>query len=411
MMSRSLTCRPAAARSRRARRGRRRMRAQRLDDRLADRRSALLSSTRGARRARRRPPRTRRAPPPRTSAPKPRTSRSRSPSAAVAQRLERVDPELVEELRARAWARGRAGASCRRARAGTSRRSFSTAGIVPVSSSAWIFSSSVLPMPGSSVTRPSRVSAATDAAPRGRPWPRCGRRRRGARSRRRARRGRQLVEERGDRGVGRIGHRRYPRVRGAHAADPLARSCPTFDEAENLEAIVARRRAVLAARAPERLTASSSSTTARPTAPGAIADRLAARARRGRGAAPHRARGLGPAYLAGFAPRARRRRGARHGDGRRLLARSRRPRAPARARCARRRRPGARLALRRRRRRHRLGLRAAARQPRRLAGTRAACWASGPRPHRRLQVLPARGARGDRPADRALAAATPSRSS
>ena len=30
-------------------------------------------------------------------------------------------------------------------------RSFSTAGIVPVSSSAWIFSSSVLPIPGSSV--------------------------------------------------------------------------------------------------------------------------------------------------------------------------------------------------------------------------------------------------------------------
>ena len=41
-------------------------------------------------------------------------------------------------------------------------RSFSTAGIVPVSSSALIFSSSVLPMPGSEVTVPARVSAATD---------------------------------------------------------------------------------------------------------------------------------------------------------------------------------------------------------------------------------------------------------
>jgi hypothetical protein len=41
-------------------------------------------------------------------------------------------------------------------------RSFSAAGIVPVSSSATIFSSSVRPIPGSSVTFPSRVSAATD---------------------------------------------------------------------------------------------------------------------------------------------------------------------------------------------------------------------------------------------------------
>ena len=41
-------------------------------------------------------------------------------------------------------------------------RSFSTAGIWPVSSSAWIFSSSVRPIPGNSVTRPSRVSAATE---------------------------------------------------------------------------------------------------------------------------------------------------------------------------------------------------------------------------------------------------------
>ena len=41
-------------------------------------------------------------------------------------------------------------------------RSFSTAGIEPVSISATIFSSSVLPIPGSSVTRPSRAIAATE---------------------------------------------------------------------------------------------------------------------------------------------------------------------------------------------------------------------------------------------------------
>ena len=41
-------------------------------------------------------------------------------------------------------------------------RSFSAAGIVPVASSARIFSCSVLPMPGSSLARPARASAATD---------------------------------------------------------------------------------------------------------------------------------------------------------------------------------------------------------------------------------------------------------
>ena len=41
-------------------------------------------------------------------------------------------------------------------------RSFSAAGIVPVSISAWIFSSSVRPIPGRLVTLPSRVRAATD---------------------------------------------------------------------------------------------------------------------------------------------------------------------------------------------------------------------------------------------------------
>ena len=41
-------------------------------------------------------------------------------------------------------------------------RSLTADGMSPVSSSARSFSSSVLPMPGSSVTRPSRASAITD---------------------------------------------------------------------------------------------------------------------------------------------------------------------------------------------------------------------------------------------------------
>ena len=45
---------------------------------------------------------------------------------------------------------------------GNRSRSFTAAGMSPVSSSARIFSSSVAPIPASSVTRPSRVSAATD---------------------------------------------------------------------------------------------------------------------------------------------------------------------------------------------------------------------------------------------------------
>jgi hypothetical protein len=43
-------------------------------------------------------------------------------------------------------------------------RSFTAAGMSPVSSSARIFSSSVLPIPGNSVTRPSRVIASTETA-------------------------------------------------------------------------------------------------------------------------------------------------------------------------------------------------------------------------------------------------------
>jgi hypothetical protein len=76
------------------------------------------------------------------------------------QRLERVDPQLVEEL---AGALGPEPGSrvMSTSPGGNFARSFSSAGIVPVSSRATSFSSSVLPIPGSVVTRPSRVSAAT----------------------------------------------------------------------------------------------------------------------------------------------------------------------------------------------------------------------------------------------------------
>ena len=46
--------------------------------------------------------------------------------------------------------------------AGNLARSRSAAGIVPVSSSATILSCNVAPIPGSSVARPARASAATD---------------------------------------------------------------------------------------------------------------------------------------------------------------------------------------------------------------------------------------------------------
>jgi dolichol-phosphate mannosyltransferase len=75
---------------------------------------------------------------------------------------------------------------------------------------------------------------------------------------------------------------------------------PTFNEAENLDAVVARARGVLAAAAPEGfrvLVVDDSS----PDGTGALADRLAA-AHPGEVEVLHRAerQGLGPAYLAGF---------------------------------------------------------------------------------------------------------------
>ena len=146
---------------------------------------------------------------------------------------------------------------------------------------------------------------------------------------------------------------------------------PTFDEAENLEAIVRAALGGARARAPPARTGSSSSTTTRPTAPAAIADRLAAEFDAVE--VLHRTvrEGLGPAYLAGFAHALDGRRGVRPRDGRRLLARPRRPRAPARRRAGR--RPRARLALRRRRRRQGLGPACGGSSAAAARGTRRSC--------------------------------------
>ena len=113
----------------------------------------------------------------------------------------------------------------------------------------------------------------------------------------------------------------------------------------------------------------------------------------------HRPRkeGLGQAYLAGFRAGAARRRGAGVRDGRRLLPRSR-PTCRAMIEAAPRRRPGARLALRPGRRQSATGAGCAAWSAAAAAGTRArVLGVRRPGPDRRLQVLPARGAGGDRP--------------
>ena len=165
---------------------------------------------------------------------------------------------------------------------------------------------------------------------------------------------------------------------------------PTYDEAENVEAIVRAADAVLGGCAPED-TASSSSTTTPPTARAQIADRLAAERRRWRCCTGPCARGWGRRTWRG----SRMRSGAAPGyvlemdadfshdpaDLARLLAAVRGER-----------RPGARLALRRRRRRRATGVscagiisRGGSSYARRVLGLPRA------RPHRRLQVLPRRG--------------------
>ena len=81
-----------------------------------------------------------------------------------AQRVERVDAELVVHALAPAWRRSPGRCMTEIRPTGIFARSFTSAGMSPVSSSASIFSSSVLPMFGSSVTLPSRARAATDTA-------------------------------------------------------------------------------------------------------------------------------------------------------------------------------------------------------------------------------------------------------
>ena len=132
-----------------------------------------------------------------------------------------------------------------------------------------------------------------------------------------------------------------------------------------------------------------------PDGTGEIADRLAAE--HDRVAVLHRPpkEGLGPGVPRRLPARARRRRRAGARDGLRLLARPGR-RAPADRRRGGR-RPRARLALRPRRPGRELGTGAPLRLPGRLAVRAGAAPRSGPRPDRRLQVLPPRGARADRP--------------
>ena len=87
----------------------------------------------------------------------PCTSRSCWPSAAAAQRVERVDAELVEQLARALGPEARAGASSSTSPAGNFARSFSAAGIVPVSSSALDLLLERLADPGQLGDRPSRV--------------------------------------------------------------------------------------------------------------------------------------------------------------------------------------------------------------------------------------------------------------
>ena len=110
---------------------------------------------------------------------------------------------------------------------------------------------------------------------------------------------------------------------------------PTFNEAENLDTVVAAARRVLGARPRPRASACWSSTTTRPTAPApwptSWPRRTPARSRCC--TAPVR-EGLGPGVPGGLRARARGRRRLRLRDGRRPLPRPGGPRAPARAPCA-----------------------------------------------------------------------------
>ncbi len=96
-----------------------------------------------------------------TLAPKPRSERIWPASAASRSLSSESTPSSSYSSRARLGPKpGRCMTAIRPA--GNFARSFTEAGMSPVSSSARSFSSSVLPMPGSSVTRPSRVRPITD---------------------------------------------------------------------------------------------------------------------------------------------------------------------------------------------------------------------------------------------------------
>ena len=334
MMSRSLTesamRRAEPASSTRSAAG---MRAQRLDDRRRRRCSARCSSIALRAASRRRRPRSAASTDSSNFGPKPahvaQALRSRPPRAA--RRASRCPAR--RRACARAWARARAGASCRAGRAGTSPRSFSAAGIVPVSSSATSFSSSVLPMPGQRRDRAlARRARRPSAAPRAPPWPRCGRRARGARPRRRARRGRRARRRarRSWRSGGRARHRRRGRARvRAPMPGPPGSSCRPTTRPRTSRRSCAPRRPCSRAAAPggyRILVVDDDS----PDGTGAIADRLAAEHAEVEVLHRPRREGLGPAYLAGFARALARGAGARPRDGRRLLARPGRPRAAAR---------------------------------------------------------------------------------
>jgi hypothetical protein len=93
--------------------------------------------------------------------PKPLTPRSRWPSTAARNASSESIPSSSKSLRARFGPRpGRRVMSS--SPAGYFARSFTAEGMSPVSMSATIFSSSVLPIPGSDVTAPLRASPATE---------------------------------------------------------------------------------------------------------------------------------------------------------------------------------------------------------------------------------------------------------
>ena len=275
---------------------RRRMRAQRRDDRARRRRARGASSDARPRRARRRGGleggeqvllglRAEAL----------AASRSRSRLGRLAQRLERVDAELVVEPARALGPEAGQPRDRRSGPAGTSRAASPPPGSSPVlEQRAGSSPQASCRCPAARSTRPARVSAATEIGRSRTPWPRCGRRRRGARSRRRARRGRRA--------------RRAASAMSALVGSAMAGTdveyaplmerhppwliLPTFNEAENLEAVVPGRRACWAA-APGGLP--------HPDRRRQVArrDRRAGRpagrrAPRGRGAAPPAARGARP---------------------------------------------------------------------------------------------------------------------